>query len=102
MPTGACSLIHSKQRLTPHIGTSAHGTRRLGTSAVEELLIPVPPRNEQVAIAQALDAVERKELAEQVRRTALHEVFKSLLENLMTGRLRVPEAEAAVAGAGVG
>jgi type I restriction enzyme S subunit len=38
-----------------------------------------------------LQAVDAKIAAEQVRRTALEELFKSLLHLLMTGKVRVKE-----------
>lgn len=83
------ALQRAKPRLRREIGTSAHGTRRIGTQALERLLIPFPPRDEQRRIAQALAAVDRKIGAEEERRDALRTLFDSLLHGLMTARLRV-------------
>lgn len=69
---------------------------------LKDYAVPVPSANEQRLIAEALGAVDAKLAAESDRAAALDGLFKSLLENLMTGRLRAPEAEAAVAAAGVG
>jgi type I restriction enzyme S subunit len=52
--------------------------------------IPIPPLDEQREIARMLQAVDAKIAAEQARRAALEELFKSLLHELMSGRIRVP------------
>jgi type I restriction enzyme S subunit len=52
--------------------------------------IPLPPLDEQREIARILQAVDAKIAAEQARRAALEELFKSLLHELMSGRIRVP------------
>jgi len=55
--------------------------------------MPLPLLAEQVGIANTLEALDRKLDAETQRRTALDALFKSLLEHLMTGRVRVSDAE---------
>jgi type I restriction enzyme S subunit len=55
-----------------------------------KLPIPLPPLDEQREIARILQAVDAKIAAEQARRAALEELFKSLLHELMSGRIRVP------------
>ncbi len=52
--------------------------------------IPLPPLDEQREIARMLQAVDAKIAAEERRRAALEELFKSLLHALMSGRMRVP------------
>jgi type I restriction enzyme S subunit len=54
-----------------------------------KLPIPLPPLDEQREIARILQAVDAKIAAEQARRAALEEVFKTLLNQLMTGKVRV-------------
>jgi type I restriction enzyme, S subunit len=85
------ALVAFKHALLPQIGTSAHGTRRISTSAVENLPIPVPPLSEQREIAAQLAAVDAKLAAEESRRAALTALFQSLLHHLMTGKVRLPE-----------
>jgi type I restriction enzyme S subunit len=51
--------------------------------------IPVPPISQQNEIVRFVDAVEAKTAAEEARRDALDELFRTLLHQLMTGRLRV-------------
>jgi len=57
---------------------------------LENSLVPLPPLDEQREIARMLQAVDAKIAAEQARRAALEELFKSLLHKLMSGRIRVP------------
>jgi type I restriction enzyme S subunit len=52
------ALASRKPALAREIGTSAHGTRRMGTSSLEDLLIPLPPKAEQRAIAAVLVTLE--------------------------------------------
>jgi type I restriction enzyme S subunit len=67
------------------------GRQRLPKMAVQQLPIPLPPLDEQREIARILQAVDAKIAAEQARRTALEELFKSMLHLLMTGKVRVKE-----------
>ena len=58
---------------------------------LKSMLVPVPPQAERDAITAALHASEQKLAVEQARVSALGEVFRSLLRDLMTGRVRVHE-----------
>ena len=57
---------------------------------LENSLVPLPPLDEQREIARMLQAVDAKIAAEERRRAALEELFKTLLHELMSGRLRLP------------
>jgi type I restriction enzyme S subunit len=52
-------------------------------------LIPCPPLPRQREIARMLQAVDRKIEAEEARKQALEALFKTLLHQLMSGKLRV-------------
>jgi type I restriction enzyme S subunit len=57
---------------------------------------PLPPLEEQKAIAAVLDALDRKIRVEQERATALDSTLKSLVHDFMTGKRRAsPEEEVA-------
>jgi restriction endonuclease S subunit len=64
--------------------------QNLQTYAIRDFVIPLPPLDEQREIARMLQAVDAKIAAEQARRAALEELFKTLLHLLMTAKLRVP------------
>jgi type I restriction enzyme S subunit len=91
-------LLHAisqyRMNLSRHIGTSAHGTKRISTSAIEDFLIPVPPKKEQKIVVDMLNSIDQKLAAEQSRREALKTLFNSLLHDLMTAKIRVSSAEA--------
>jgi type I restriction enzyme S subunit len=59
-------------------------------SLLRESSLPLPPLDEQREIARMLQAVDAKIAAEERRRAALEELFKTLLHALMSGRIRVP------------
>ncbi|PWH20695.1 MAG: restriction endonuclease subunit S [Ardenticatenia bacterium] len=52
--------------------------------------LPLPPLPEQRAIADILQAVDRRIAAEEKRRAALQTLFRTLLHDLMTARRRLP------------
>ena len=58
-------------------------------SLLRESSLPLPPLDEQREIARILQAVDAKIAAEERRRAALEELFKTLLHQLMTGKIRV-------------
>ncbi|MDH7502266.1 MAG: restriction endonuclease subunit S [Verrucomicrobiota bacterium] len=69
----------------------ATGRQRLPKEALDAFPIPVPPLSEQREIAGMLGAVDAKIAALEARQATLAALFTSLLEHLMTGRLRLPE-----------
>lgn len=66
--------------------------QHLNVGAVKQVLVPVPPLETQDQIVGVLDAVDRKIAAAEDRRAAIENVLRSLLSNLMSGAVRVPEA----------
>jgi len=81
------ALIWRKDELARQVGTSAHGTRRLSSSAVESLQIPVPSFKEQKEIARLLGASETKIEALEKEIPLHNELYRAMLEEMMTGRL---------------
>ncbi len=87
------ALVRHKFLLLPEIGTSAHGTRRIGTAAINNLRLPVPPSDEQKRIAHALRTVDENMDAQVGSCKSLERMFNSLLHNVMTGKVRVYDLE---------
>jgi type I restriction enzyme S subunit len=56
---------------------------------LENSLVPLPPLDEQRAIAETLRAVDRRIEAEESHKQALDALFRSLLHNLMTAKIRL-------------
>ena len=68
---------------------AADGKYNLQLRQLQSAFIPLPPLDEQREIARMLQAVDAKIAAEQTRRAALEDLFKTLLHELMSGRRRV-------------
>ena len=74
----------------------AHKTTNLAcinTAKLKAFPVLLPPLSEQRAIVNALQAVDAKVKAEEEQASALDALFKTLLRDLMTGHVRVPEME---------
>jgi type I restriction enzyme S subunit len=67
-------------------GTTAKGIQQ---AKFMKLLVPLPPFSEQVAVAEALDAHDVRIRAEEAYRDKLVQVKRGLMEDLLTGRVRV-------------
>ena len=59
----------------------------------ENLLIPLPPLEEQKQIAHILTVVDKKIEVEKKRKEVLKNLFKTTLHKLMTGEIRLKEVE---------
>ncbi len=58
--------------------------------------LPLPPLSEQKKIASILSAIDQKIEAEEDKKKALEDLFKTLLHNLMTAKIRVNNLEVGV------
>lgn len=67
--------------------------QHLNVGAVREIRVPLPTLAEQHEIATALQTIDRKLAHHERKRDTLHELFKTLLHELMTGRIRVHELD---------
>ncbi len=65
----------------------------LSQSRLKSFIIPLPPLSVQKRIAEILSAIDEKIEAEERKRKALEEVFRSMLHNLMTGKIRVKDLD---------
>lgn len=74
----------------------AHKTTNLAcinTTKLKALPVPVPPRTEQERIASMLGLIDHRIRMEENKKKTIEELFKTLLLNLMTGKVRVNELE---------
>lgn len=60
---------------------------------IKSLFVLLPSLSIQQKIANTLSAIDQKIETEQIKKKALEELFKTLLHNLMTGRIRVNHLE---------
>lgn len=82
------AFVQRKEALMRTIGTSAHGTRRIGTGDIEGFLIPLPSMDEQRQISDVLRSCDLKVEALESEIKAFGTLFDTMLDNLMAGRLR--------------
>lgn len=77
------------------IGSAGGSTKGAITCAdLKQFLVPRPPTlPEQHEIATALQTIDRKLAHHERKRDTLQELFKTLLHELMTGRIRVHELD---------
>jgi len=68
----------------------AVGQTNFNAFVLKSLSIPLPPLDEQHQIAHILQTVDQKIEAEKKRKEALENLFKSLLYNLMSAKVRLP------------
>ena len=85
-------FLHAYLLFSPLSGDHAKTTLpSLQRPYVEKFPIPLPPLHEQERIAEILKAVDDKIEAERKRAEALEKVFKTLLNDLMTAKRRIPK-----------
>ncbi len=80
-------LAFAYQRLRDH----SHGTQQSNLSGriVASIGIPIPPGKEQKEIASLLQNIDEKIAAEEDRKAAMQDFFRSTLHQLMTGQIRL-------------
>jgi type I restriction enzyme S subunit len=84
--------------------TSAKATTgnfpKIDQGTIERTAITLPPMAEQVRIVEAARRIDAKIKAESSRKMALDALFQTLLDNLMTGKVRVHDVPAYSCGDG--
>lgn len=83
-----------RAQLSGQASPAADGKFNINTKAIDSLLVPRPEISEQGYIMDIVRAIDAKRSAHERRRAALNELFERLLQDLMTGGLRVGDAEA--------
>jgi type I restriction enzyme S subunit len=73
--------------------TSGTTRKKLNQGVIKRIHIPLPPLPIQQKIASILSAIDQKIEVEENEKKALEDLFKSLLHNLMTAKIRVNHLE---------
>jgi type I restriction enzyme S subunit len=55
------------------------------------VVVPRPPKDERDEIARLLNIIDLQIEANFTKVKALHEIKRSLLQNLLSGKIRIPE-----------
>jgi type I restriction enzyme S subunit len=79
------------QRYWNAVCNTSSGLNTINRRNLRNVLIPHPDTNEQQEVVDALDAAEQNVARLVIRVQALDELKRSLLQNLLTGKIRIPE-----------
>ena len=69
---------------------TSNGTLKINTRDVKQIILPIPPKQAQKDLVALVAAVETKADALKAKLVALEQLKKSLMHDLLTGRVRVP------------
>lgn len=81
------SPLGRRQRLA--MANTSAGNHNLGSRSIKQFILPRPPINEQAEIVELMDASEDTIEAIEAELAALERLKRALLQNLLTGRVRV-------------
>jgi type I restriction enzyme S subunit len=70
---------------------SGSGLWKIGKRDIEKEILALPSKDEQSEIVEVIESVTASYMAIEKRIEALQQVKKSLLQNLLTGKIRIPE-----------
>lgn len=87
------ALIAHKEKLFHKVGRSAHGTMTLMSEEIFSFQVPLPPVEVQQQIAGVIRNMDLKLELHARRRNELKDLFRTLLHELMTGKVRVGATE---------
>lgn len=88
-------LEFQKTNILKLVAESTHGTKRIPTSSLQQLPVIVPPLDEQRRIVARVNSVDETSDTNQKLKTSLKNLKKGLLQDLLTGKVRVKSAEGA-------
>jgi len=73
----------------------SHGAQQANLNAeiVAGFLVAIPAKTDQAQISAAMDALDRKVIAHESKKAVLQDLFKTTLNRLMTGEIRVKDLD---------
>jgi type I restriction enzyme S subunit len=87
-----------RQWLSGRASEAADGKYNLNTQILKDVSLPLPSLVEQDQLTSNLEGVDAKIAVETNRKRTLEVLFKTLLHNLMTGKVRVTDLDLSKAG----
>jgi len=85
--------FHKTQARLKMLATRGVSQSNISATKLRGFAVPLPSLGEQREMAEALGNLDAKISAEEARKQALDELFRTLLNELMTGRIRVKDLE---------
>jgi type I restriction enzyme S subunit len=93
------SILSRTNEILDMVDEAGHGTGRLQSDRLARLALPVPGAEEQRNLARLLRSLSGAAAARQRESRVLAELRDTLLPKLISGELRIRDAERAVEGA---
>lgn len=87
------ALLDAQADLLSRVESSGHGTGRLPSDILMAHPVVLPSEERQLELAQSFDGWNEKMKAARIQSDSLTSLRDALLPKLLTGELRVPEAE---------
>ncbi|MCU7815372.1 MAG: restriction endonuclease subunit S [Candidatus Thiodiazotropha sp. (ex Rostrolucina anterorostrata)] len=75
---------------------TADGKFNINSGTLKTMLVPVPAIEEQEEISRSLAVIDNKATASQAKKSALQDLFRTLLHELMTAKVRVDAIKLAI------
>jgi len=94
LPLFLVNLLHLR-RFVNYATSTMTGVNHPRTSwtAISKFKLPLPPLHEQQEIANILSLIDKKIEIEERRKATLQQLFKTMLNKLMTGEIRVKDLD---------
>jgi type I restriction enzyme, S subunit len=73
------------------VANTSAGNNNIGARAIKQFRFPRPPLVEQERVVVLLDGIENQINAQSAKANSALEVKRALLQNLLTGKIRIPE-----------
>ncbi|MEX2376505.1 MAG: restriction endonuclease subunit S, partial [Dehalococcoidia bacterium] len=86
-----------RENLFKKVGRSGHGTATLMSHEISAFKVPMPDLEAQKEIAAAIQNIEWKKELHERKRQQLQELFRTLLHELMTAKIRVHDLDLPIA-----
>ena len=97
-PEYLAGLLHTRACIEHAISTTSGVNHpRTSWSSIKSFAAPCPPINEQQEIAHMLSSMDNKIEVEEKRKASLQTLLKTMLHQLMTGKVRVKHLEVTAA-----
>lgn len=93
----ACLAFYKENGIITKSLSTKTAQPALTLSGMKALKLPRPPIYEQQEIARIISSVDNKIQSEENRKSAFQALFKTMLHQLMTGKVRVKDLEATAA-----
>ena len=81
------------QKRVKGLAGRAVGQANISGTRIKSFVIPLPPQDEQSRIASILKTIDTKLAIHVAKKSALEDLFKTMLNELMTGALRVKDLD---------